>query len=442
MKNEVRSGWGRTSFTSSFILPVDNFQGKKYQTREESGLPIGLGRSYGDSSINSLGISWSCENRKKILIDKEKVVAYCDSGVTIGELERAAAMHGLFPPVVPGTEFVTIGGAIASNVHGKSHHLFGSFGDQIVEMSLLDSNGRVHLLSAQGENSDLFWATVGGMGLTGIIISAIIQMHPIETTFFVCKEIRVNKLSEAIATLNHLDKEFAYTVAWIDFSGRYQGRGLVSAGNHAKVNELPVSKNMNPLMQKIPKNIKLPDIFPAKTINKFTVRIFNEIWFRKRLVNGIKHFQQFLHPLDSVQNWNRIYGKRGLIQYQFQIPEGNEEFLYKVMKKLKAINAASFLVVLKKFGSSEHGLLSFPKSGWTLAVDLPAGLKGLDSCLNELDSELIKLGGRVYLTKDQRLSRENFEKMYPEIKKWKAIKSQIDPNNYWRSDQGRRLGLC
>lgn len=437
-----RSGWGRILFSNGQLHRVENFHKIEPEKRGSSGLPIGLGRSYGDSSLNSNGILWTCESLKDIDIDTASSIATCGSGVTIGELEREASLKGLFPPVVPGTEFVTVGGAIASDVHGKSHHAFGSFGDHLTEILLIDAKGNLRCLKPEGENEDLFWATVGGMGLTGIILSAKIKLRQIETTYFTCKEFRVKTISEALEKLLHLDKEFEYTVAWIDFSGKYNGRGLVSGGNHTRISELNSVSNKKAIVEKKPKKISLPDVFPSNLVNKFTVRLFNEFWYRKPLNSGIKHFQGFLHPLDSIQNWNRIYGKFGLLQYQFQIPENNEDFLFKVMEKFKSIKATSFLVVLKKFGSSNRGMLSFPKAGWTLAIDLPANLIGLENCLAELDDELAQLGGRIYLSKDHRLSKENFQKMYPHYEKFKQLKRDVDPESYWNSDQGRRLGLC
>ena len=442
MIEKTRSGWGRTSFSKNLIFSSKDFQKVKKRDLGISGLPVGLGRSYGDSSLNSSGILWTCNDNNEIKIDVASSIATCGAGSTIGELEREASRFGFFPPVVPGTEFVSIGGAIASDVHGKSHHSFGSFGDQLVEIQLLDSQGNLNILRPVGESSEIFWATVGGMGLTGIILSAKIKLIPIQTTFINCKEVRVNNLSEALEIIKVFDKDFLYTVAWIDFSGNYHGRGLVSGGNHINSSETKLLKSEKFFVEKVPRKILLPDIFPSNFINPLTVRLFNELWYRKPLKTGVVHFQKFLHPLDSILNWNRIYGSSGLIQYQFQVPEIHEEFLFTVLKKFKAINAASFLVVLKRFGPSNRGLLSFPKAGWTMAVDLPANLKGLEQCMNELDSELVALGGRVYLTKDQRLSKENFQEMYPENQEWKRIKQKVDPENYWQSDQGRRLGLC
>jgi decaprenylphospho-beta-D-ribofuranose 2-oxidase len=442
MSFETRSGWGRTNYSRNVVRDVKLFQPTGLNRKENSGLPIGLGRSYGDSATTIGGDCWTCRNLNEIEIDVKNKIATCGAGATIGELERTASEYGLFPPVVPGTEFVTIGGAIASNIHGKSHHTFGAFGEQLIQFDLLDASGNTITVAPEGPNKNIFWATVGGMGLTGIIISAKINLVKIETTFIRVSEKRVSCLEEALTSLRDYDREFLYTVAWIDFSGDYRGRGLVSGGNHANLLELPEKLSKDPLARKLPRKLRFPKIFSRNLVNTISVRLFNEIWFRKPLTKGYVHFQKFLHPLDSILNWNHIYGRDGFVQYQIVIPNGEEDFLRRVMVKLKDLNAASFLVVLKKFGDGQYHYLSFPREGWTLAVDLPAGIPDLDSCLDYFDEELTRIGGSVYLTKDSRLSHENFKEMYPDYEKWKTIKNEIDPSGYWQSDQGRRLGLC
>jgi decaprenylphospho-beta-D-ribofuranose 2-oxidase len=407
----------------------------------ESGLAVGLGRSYGDSSLNSQGLSWSCLSRNEVFIDVTTQEAHCGSGVTVGELERAAAENKLFPPVVPGTEFVTIGGAIASNVHGKSHHHYGAFGDHVTEILLLDSKGVTHKISPQS-NFELFWATLGGMGLTGVILSAKIRLIPIENEYFVVEEQRVSSIDDLLSTLQKFDAKYIYTVAWIDLSGDFKGRGLVSGGRHARNSEVP--SNMKSVKSKFSKKrqIKVPDIFPSFTINRFTVRVFNQLWFKKQLQTGILHYKKFLHPLDSIQDWNRIYGRKGFLQYQVQIPYGEEAFFKKIFTTMKEINAASFLGVVKRFGPSDSPFLSFPSEGWTIAIDIPLRDSQLLSGLRKLDESLSKIGGKVYLSKDARLAEEHFVQMYPQVEEWKEIKKRIDPDNYWQSDQGKRLNLC
>jgi len=441
MTLEQRTGWGRTPRIKTRTLPIEMFDKTQYLPSMESGLAVGLGRSYGDSSLNSQGLSWSCLSRNEVFIDVTSQEAHCGSGVTVGELERAAAENKLFPPVVPGTEFVTIGGAIASNVHGKSHHHYGAFGDHVTEILLLDSKGVTHKISPQS-NFELFWATLGGMGLTGVILSAKIRLIPIENEYFVVEEQRVASIDDLLSTLQKFDAKYIYTVAWIDLSGDFKGRGLVSGGRHARNSEVP--SNMKSVKSKFSKKrqIKVPDIFPSFTINRFTVRVFNQLWFKKRLQTGILHYKKFLHPLDSIQDWNRIYGRKGFLQYQVQIPYGEESFFKEIFTTMKEINAASFLGVVKRFGSSDSPYLSFPSEGWTIAIDIPLRDSQLLSGLRELDESLSKIGGKVYLSKDARLAQEHFVQMYPQVEEWKEIKKRIDPDNYWQSDQGKRLNLC
>jgi decaprenylphospho-beta-D-ribofuranose 2-oxidase len=438
MKYEERSGWGRNLKGYVRYQSLDEFT-PQTGWQEQSGLPVGLGRSYGDSSLNLEGISWNSSNLKYIAISVEGSEASCGAGVTIGELERFAESKGLFPPVVPGTEFVTIGGAIASNIHGKSHHSYGSFGDNLLEIEILRTNGEKLKLFPAGDTSEYFWATVGGMGLTGAILSAKIKLIPITNSFMTVRERRVSNLEEMLKELQIMDSSNIYTVGWIDLSGRFLGRGLVSGGNHSHNTELkaPTNTKSNQLSRR-----SLPPLPPINFINKFSVRAFNEFWFRKPLREGIMHYRPFLHPLDGIVDWNKIYGPKGFVQYQFVIPFGEEDFIQMVMFELRKSGVASFLGVLKKFGASDSRYLSFPKPGWTLAVDIPANLYGYQSLLNQFDSALCRIGGRVYLTKDSRLNKNHFQKMYPGHDSWRDIKHALDPRNYWRSSQGIRLGLC
>lgn len=441
MRIEKRSGWGRTSSARSELLPIEKFHEVIPHRESNSGLAVGLGRSYGDSSLNSTGHSWSCHSKKEIVIDISKQEVICGAGVTIGELERAACENNLFPPVVPGTEFVTIGGAIASNIHGKSHHSQGAFGNHVREISLLDSAGTIHIISPK-INPKLFWATVGGMGLTGVILSAKIGLIPIENEFMVVEEMRSDSLEELLGLLKEFDKKYLYTVAWIDVSGDYRGRGIVSGGRHATSEESPSSAKRNNRTTDAKRFFMLPDIFPSFTVNKYTVRVFNSIWFHKRLQLGIVHYRKFMHPLDSIRGWNRLYGRKGFIQYQVHVPFGHEKFIYEILSTMKKINAASFLGVVKQFGEYPTNYLSFPSKGWTIAIDIPMQKSKLLPSLKLLDEKVCAIGGKIYLTKDARLSIDQFIEMYPQISEWKEIKNVIDPDNYWQSDQGRRLGLC
>ena len=267
MKFEKRTGWGRTSSVRSNVTSIDRFGDLISSQESNSGLAFGLGRSYGDSSLNSNGLSWSCLSKKEIFIDSLKQEAICGAGVTIGELERAACLQNLFPPVVPGTEFVTIGGAIASNIHGKAHHSQGAFGQHVEEISLLDSRGTVHKVSPSS-NAELFWATIGGMGLTGVILSAKLRLIPIENEFLIVEEQRSDSLGGLLKLLMEFDSRYMYTVAWIDISGDYRGRGVVSGGRHATTVELPSKIKKRDAGDSFKRMLVLPDIFPSFTINR------------------------------------------------------------------------------------------------------------------------------------------------------------------------------
>jgi decaprenylphospho-beta-D-ribofuranose 2-oxidase len=441
MRNHIQKGWGNTHSSESVCFKASEFSPEVRQ-KFQSGLAVGFGRSYGDSSINSDGIYFEADSNKQIEINQEEMFALCGANASIGDLERAAIAKGFFPITVPGTEFVSIGGAIASNIHGKSHHNSGSFGESVLEIEILTSTNKILILSPNGQSADFFWATVGGMGLTGVITRAKLRLSKIETSYALIEEKRAKNLKELLDLIRSFDKKYHYTVAWIDLSGQYVGRGKVIGGNHAKITDLRAAKTNAPLAITEPAKISVPKIFPSWFISNLPVRIFNYIYFKKPPQKGLKHVREFLHPLDSAKNWNNIYGKSGLIQFQFQIPYNEEDFFYKVFNVLRENNVASFLGVLKSFGPSDPSLLGFPSPGWTLAVDFPAKRIDLIPEIQNLIEELIKINGRVYLTKDSILRAEDFNKMYSRIPEWKAIKNEIDPDNFWRSDQGRRLGLC
>jgi decaprenylphospho-beta-D-ribofuranose 2-oxidase len=441
MKIIQHQGWGRTSKSKSKCFSILEFNLKTLESTS-SGLPIGLGRSYGDSSINTGGVYLSLEDTKDIKIDTLHKTATCEAGATIGDLERAAIEFGLFPPTVPGTEFVTIGGAVASNIHGKSHHIAGSFASAIVELKLFTSIGEILALSPVGPSADYFWATVGGMGLTGVIIEVTISLKDVQTGYIHAQELRAQNLNKLLHLIKEFDKKYLYTVAWIDLSGSFSGRGRVLGGNHASLDQLPRKLKSNPLEIDTHRDFSMPDIFPSNFINQKTITYFNKFWFNKPLNNGFFNIQHFFHPLDSIKNWNRIYGKKGFFQYQFQISFENEFIIEEILKSLKDKKISSPIAVLKKFGNSDNSFLGFPAPGWTLAVDIPSGDQTSVDFFDKLTDRLCELSGRIYLTKDAILHREQFEAMYPKSVYWKKIKAKLDPVNYWQSDQGKRIGLC
>ena len=443
MRRIESSGWGRTlrSVSSEFepgsIGELQDFIGKSQHSRGV--IAHGLRRSYGDSSLNGGGVTVDTALLSEMFFREDSKSVTVGAGVSIRQLEVASLAQGLFPPVVPGTGSVSIGGAIASDIHGKSHHSTGSFSSCVKRIALLYSNGEIRDVYPEGPTSEHFWATIGGLGLTGMILDADLQLISMRTPSVLVEETRVENLDEMFSLLASSDQKFQHTVAWIDLSGDFRGRGIVGKGNY-----VDSESSQTQSQPKINGGISLP--FPKSggfsLINRYTVRAFNEMWFRKPLTNGISAIETFMHPLDKLQNWNRMYGERGFLQYQFVVPEGDEDFIAHVLQVMKSLGAASFLGVLKRFGQGSRGHLSFPTPGWTLALDIPAQIDNLEKALNALDFKLCERGGRIYLIKDARLKTDFVPVMYPRLEEWRSIRNNMDPRGMWQSDQSRRLKLC
>ena len=429
------SGWGNNFQSRSqrvVISNLDELQGLLAKTESGRGfLPVGLHRSYGDSALNSGGTLIDLSALNSIAIDASTGVAVVGAGVTITQLERAALIHSLFPPVVPGTGFVTMGGAIAADIHGKSHHKTGTFSACVRRIKLLLASGVVADYTPKEAE---FWATIGGLGLTGVVLEVEIQLKSVKSNSADVTERRVKNLGEMIDVLGSADADFEHTVAWIDLSGDYRGRGVVSLGNYGSTTvKAKDSDSAGP---------KLPSIAGKNFITPLSVRAFNEIWFRKPLKNGPVSLGKYMHPLDGVNEWNNIYGRDGFLQYQFVIDIGKEEILEKLFAGLRSLKAASFLGVLKKFGQQTPAPLSFPRAGWTLTLDYSTKVPGLEKFLQEFDEQLVAAGGRIYLIKDSRVSPALIPAMYPELNNWREIRRTMDPTGLWQSDQARRLQLC
>lgn len=438
------TGWGRTVRSISTEYEphsVDELQEYVRDQKDPRGfITHGLRRSYGDSCLNIGGITIDASFLSKLDFHADAPVVTVGAGVSIRTLEKASIERKLFPPIVPGTGLVSIGGAIAADIHGKSHHITGAFSSCVKRIQLLYSDGEIRDLYPEGPSAEHFWATVGGLGLTGMILEADLHLIQMNIPSVLVEETRVNNLDEMLTLLSSSDETFQHTVAWIDLSGDFRGRGVVGKGNY--VVQDSIATEAPPRKTKSAPTLTFPKIGRVSLINKFSVRAFNEIWFRKPLTRGISSIDSFMHPLDQIQNWNRIYGGRGFIQYQFVVPEGNEDFLAQVLATMKDLGAASFLGVLKKFGKSSPAPLSFPKPGWTLALDIPANLHNLEPALNSLDSQLCSRDGRIYLIKDARLKAEFLPTMYPRLEEWRGTRDNMDPRGMWQSDQSRRLKLC
>ena len=439
------TGWGRTAATRAGVVEAsspEDVASALGAAARRGAIPRGLGRSYGDAAQNAGGLVVDTTPLNRIAdLDVEGAELTAGAGVSIHQLIGALLPFGLFPPVTPGTRYVTLGGAIAADIHGKNHHVDGAFGRHVRSMELLTPDGQARTV---GPGEDAFAATTGGMGLTGIISCARIGLTRVESAYMTVDTVRAGDLDALMATMTEHDDR-RYTVAWIDClaRGRNLGRGVVTSGNHAPRDALSDKQRRDPLRFTARPLIGVPVDAPDWILNGLTMRSFNEAWFQKaRLAGGtaIQPLSGFFHPLDGVNSWNRLYGRRGLVQYQAVVPPGADGAIRAMVERLSSASAASFLAVLKRMGPGS-GLLSFPIEGWTLALDMPARLPGLAQLLDDLDELVAAAGGRIYLAKDSRMRPDLLDAMYPELPRWREIQTGLDPAGVMRSDLSRRLRL-
>ncbi|WP_245886477.1 FAD-binding oxidoreductase [Kineococcus xinjiangensis] len=411
-------------------------------------LARGLARSYGDAAQNSGGLVLDATGMDRILsVDVPSATVVVEAGVSLDTMMRRLLPLGLWVPVTPGTRQVTVGGAIAADIHGKNHHVAGTFTQHVASMDLLMADGSVRTITPETDH-DLFWATAGGMGLTGIILRATIRMKRVESAYCLVDTERAENLDDLMDKLSSTDHLYTYSVAWIDClaRGATMGRSVLTRGWSAKRADLPRKLQRDPLTFNPRSLFTAPPVFPSGLLNRATVMAFNEVWFRKapRERRGeVQGIHPFFHPLDGVHEWNRIYGPRGFLQWQFVVPFGAEETMRACIEALAAAGQASFLAVLKRFGPGNDGPLSFPSPGWTLALDIPvaADRQELSKLLDRLDDLVVEAGGRLYLAKDSRVTPERLRAMYPRIDEWRAVREAVDPNHVFTSDLARRLAL-
>jgi decaprenylphospho-beta-D-ribofuranose 2-oxidase len=412
-------------------------------TGSRGAIARGLGRSYGDAAQNAGGtvvataaldhMTWSDEAAGLLAVG---------GGTSLDAILRALVPRGWFVPVSPGTRWVSVGGAIAADVHGKNHHAEGSFASHVTSLTLATPAGVQEVTPS--DDPELFWATAGGMGLTGIILGATLRMLPIETSRVRVVTERAADLDDVMARMSSGDAGHRYSVAWIDClaQGRALGRSVLTRGDHARLDELPAAARQDPLRFHPASRLSVPAFVPG-LVNRTTARFFNEAWFRKAKSHAttIEPITGFFHPLDAVRSWNRLYGPRGFVQYQFVVPFSAGAVVEGILERLSSLRLPSFLAVLKRFGPADPGPLSFPMPGWTLALDLPARVGGLAVFLDALDELVAGAGGRVYLAKDGRLRPDLLAHMYPRLGEWMAVRDRVDPHGVLQSDLARRLRL-
>ena len=409
----------------------DSFSFPKLETEDTPlFLAYAQGRSYGDVCLNEDGILLDTQHLDHFInYDKENGILRCEAGVTFETILQLIIPHDWFLPVTPGTKYISVGGAIANDVHGKNHHKEGTFGRHVIKFELLRSNGE-RIICSPTENSELFKATIGGLGLTGLINWVEFSLKKIPGSQIEQETIRFNNLNEFYKISDESDKDWEYTVAWIDClaTGDELGRGLFFRGNHSTSETKHKFKTSH---------LSIPFNAPGFLLNKYTVTAFNNLYFKKPVKQfSTVDYEPFFYPLDAIAKWNRLYGSKGFMQYQCVIPsEHRENAMTEMLSIISASGQASFLSVLKEFGDIKSpGLLSFPRKGITLALDFSNhGQKTLD-LLNELDVITLKYSGAVYPAKDARMSAASFEKYYPN---WEEFKQYIDP--HFSSNFKRRI---
>lgn len=435
MKPKHLQSWGNYPQTDNTVW---NFKTPKELqqiiNKNNKLIPYGNGRSYGDSALSKNLIDVKQYN---YFLDFDEVngILHCQAGVMLSEILQVFVPKGWFLSVTPGTKLITVGGAIASDVHGKNHHVAGSFSDSVIEFTMMLPSGEV-IICSHDDNSDFFKATCGGMGLTGIILNAKIKLKPINSSMIDQVSIKTKNLKETFEAFEQY-KEYTYSVAWIDClaKGNNLGRCLLMVGEHADDGNLKYGGGFK---------ATIPFEFPTFALNNFSVKIFNMLYYSKAKSGISKQtvsLDSFFYPLDAIGHWNRIYGKNGFTQYQFVLPvKKSYEGLSKILSKIANSGKGSFLAVLKLFGKGNANWLSFPMEGYTLALDFKIE-SGLFELLDEIDKIVLDFGGRFYLSKDVRVSKETFEVGYNDISKFRDFRHNNKMSEKFNSLQSERIGI-
>ena len=453
-------GWGRAGATSGLVwTPRHDDEVAELLTKADNPGVIarGLGRSYGDAAQSAGGTvvdTTLLDHVGGVDVHGEVEVG---AGTSLDTLVRRTLPQGWFLPVTPGTRQVTVGGAIAADVHGKNHHADGGFARHVTAMTVATPTG-VHRVSST-RDPELFWATAGGMGLTGIVTSARLRMLAVSTDRMLVDTDRFFDLDAVMTAMEEGDARYRYSVAWVDCSGSAErtrpggrrgpkvGRAVLTRGDHAGIEHVPAPEQPRAALAaaRVPRpHLRVPRHVPGGLLNRLSIAAFNEAWFRRAPThrkNELQSMWKFFYPLDGVAEWNRLYGPLGFLQYQFAVPPGRGDVVRAAIGTLSSRRIPAFLAVLKRFGPSSPGPLSFPMPGWTLALDIPIGSEGVGRCLDRLDEMVAEAGGRVYLAKDSRLRPDLVPTMYPRLEELRAVRRRVDPRGVLRSDLSRRLDL-
>lgn len=445
------TGWGRTAPTTALRFHPRSHEEAVAAVRgcgPRGSIARGLGRAHGDAAQNAGGSVLDMTGLDRIrTIDAGAGLVVCDAGVSLHRLMEVLLPLGWFLPVTPGSRYITVGGAIGSDVHGHNHRTAGSFSRHVTEFALLTADGGVRTVRP---GTPLFDATAGGLGLTGVILSATLRFLPVATSLMSVDTERALDLDDLMTRLATGSRRHHYASAWVDLTarGRSTGRGVLTLGEHAPLHVLPAHARRTPLAFRPaplpPARFPVPDLMPGGLLGRMSAAALNEVRYRRapRSRTGeLQRISTFFHPLDAVPHAHRFSGRGGFVHYEFAVADRRAETLRRIVGQLSQRRCPSPLAALKRFGPSDPGWLSFPEPGWSLALDLPAALPGLARFLDRLDEEVAAAGGRVCLTADSRLRPDALAAMYPRLGEFRQLRAELDPNGAFRSDLSRRLSL-
>ncbi len=444
-RSAILQGWGRTTPVRSRVRDLDPATvGELVRSVGPRGiLARGLGRSYGDAAQNAGGLVL-LPSQTQMAVDSADRTVDVSAGTSLHDLINGLLPHGLFLPVTPGTRQVSVGGAIAADVHGKNHYRDGSFTDHVVSFELVGPDGRTVPVTPE-DQPELFWTTAGGMGLTGVITRAVLRARTVDSAYLEVTHERLPDLATLLHRMREQTRTRAYAAAWVDLTarGRSLGRSVLSVADHAAQDLLSDDQAEDAFALPRASRLRVSGTPPSSLLTPRSVRAFNEVWFRRAPAHpttAVEHLSGFFHQLDAIEGWNRFYGPHGLVQYQFGLPDDAEDVLERALRLISASGSAPFLGVLKRMGPANGGWLSFPGPGWSLAADFPASsrLIGLFRALDEL---VIEGGGRVYLAKDSTSSPETARRMYPRATDFRTWREATGTHPVFVSDLSRRLNL-